>query len=386
MKQTDYRRMEELSQDGLGYREIADILQIDLIDVIDYIEGQKNTEQGKSSTPIDRRNAIKKYFLEDKMSIEEIANKLRISEALVKEDLLAKGIAPNAKRNNDSSFPETGTKESILANRRKVVTESYGKVTIAEMAKELGVSTTTVNQVIKDLKKEGIIGGIELRGRVSKSRQAKIDDRRKNVISLYGKINVRDIARELGAGLNTIRRDIQFLQDEGILPQERYPIITSTEKQREMQNRRKIVADLYGKVPIAELASNFNVTPGTISNDIRFLKDEGILPQGRVVARRKKPKKNKPSEKQPEKSNNNPRVTSKEEIKTQISGIMDLYRAGKIDDAINKLQMLRNRVGISPKKARLYVDIIGMLEDRRGSSQKESVKKSEHGTDDDVER
>lgn len=326
MKQTDYRRMEELSQDGLGYREIADILQIDLIDVIDYIEGQKNTEQGKSSTPIDRRNAIKKYFLEDKMSIEEIANKLRISEALVKEDLLAKGIAPNAKRNNDSSFPETGTKESILANRRKVVTESYGKVTIAEMAKELGVSTTTVNQVIKDLKKEGIIGGIELRGRVSKSRQAKIDDRRKNVISLYGKINVRDIARELGAGLNTIRRDIQFLQDEG------------------------------------------------------------ILPQGRVVARRKKPKKNKPSEKQPEKSNNNPRVTSKEEIKTQISGIMDLYRAGKIDDAINKLQMLRNRVGISPKKARLYVDIIGMLEDRRGSSQKESVKKSEHGTDDDVER
>ena len=65
---------------------------------------------------------------------------------------------------------------------------------------------------------------------------------------------------------------------------------------------------------------------------------------------------------------------------------MDLYRAGKIDDAINKLEMLRNRVGISPKKARLYVDIIGMLEDRRGSSQKESVKKSEHGTDDDVER
>lgn len=48
---------------------------------------------------INRRELIKKMFLEDDMSVEEIASKLGVSNAFVKEDLLMLGINPSHPKN-----------------------------------------------------------------------------------------------------------------------------------------------------------------------------------------------------------------------------------------------------------------------------------------------
>lgn len=93
----DYKKMEELAKDGVDYGKIADILDIDLRTVINHIEGQKitgdDTQSDVKKYGTSRREDVAKLRLEQRMSVKEIAVELKISESLVREDLMAMGIS-----------------------------------------------------------------------------------------------------------------------------------------------------------------------------------------------------------------------------------------------------------------------------------------------------
>lgn len=81
--------IEKLLKQNMSYSKIAGLLGISLIDVINY-----DIKRGSIDTPSNRRRTIKRMFLEDELSIEEIKSYLGLSIVQVKEDLIMMGVDP----------------------------------------------------------------------------------------------------------------------------------------------------------------------------------------------------------------------------------------------------------------------------------------------------
>ena len=97
---------------------------------------------------------------------------------------------------------KTGKIENLTKNkieqRRKIVASLYGENYISELAEMLGVSTTTINDDIRVLKREGVLDNKrELRGRKTKKKQMELRERRKKVASLYGRKSKEENCRNI---------------------------------------------------------------------------------------------------------------------------------------------------------------------------------------------
>ena len=348
------KKIDELLEQNMSYGEIADLLGIDLIDVINYDNERIRTKRElQNIPPANRKKSIKKKFLEDEMSVPEIAKDLGISEKQVNEDLTMTGIDPklpiplrkqlleNAKKrkndvsenkstsktevggiiatrlkianllfekgisedeiykifsdisqdvidwhiqyvknhnitgyeevNNDTpketEAPEGeeksvfGTRPNIIKRRKAVYELVRKKKTSGEIASELGISIITVEKDIVYIRKQVLI---EIRGKKKKKKEK----RRRELISLYGKLSIEQLARRFEVAESTIKGDIKYLIETGQI---------EDEASEEVERRRQAIPELRKQFYITEIAAMFGVSTWTINNDIKWLKEHGII-------------------------------------------------------------------------------------------------------------
>ena len=295
------KKIDELLEQNMSYGKIADLLGIDLIDVINY-DSQRITTKRKiklQNIPANRKKAIKKMFLEDEMSVPEIAEDLGISEKQVKEDLAMMGIDPklppilrkqlleNAKkRKNDVSENKNTSKTEvggIIATRLK----------IANLLFEKGISEDEIYRIFSDIPQDVIdwhiqyvknhnITGYEGIGIPEATKPEKdeksvfgtrpnIIERRKAVYELTRKKKTEgEIASELGISIATVENDLVFLRKQGIIE-------NKGTKQEQKEKRQQELKDLYGKLSIEELATRYKVAESTIRDDIKYLIETGQI-------------------------------------------------------------------------------------------------------------
>ena len=296
------KKIDELLEQNMSYGEIADLLGIDLIDVINYDNERIRTKRELQNIPANRKKAIKKKFLEDEMSVPEIAKDLGISEKQVKEDLTMMGIDPNLsiplrkqllenakKRENDVSENKNTSKAEtggIIATRLK----------IANLLFEKGISEDEIYKIFSDIpqdvidwhiqyvKNHNITGYEEVNNDTPKETEApeeeeksvfgtrpEIIERRKSVYKLIGKKKTTgEIASALGISRATVENDISFLKRKGIIED------NGTEHDRKEKRRRELIS-LYGKLSIKQLARRFEVAEITIKGDIKYLIETGQI-------------------------------------------------------------------------------------------------------------
>ena len=158
------KKIDELLEQNMSYGEIADLLGINLIDVINYDnERTKDKKERKvENTPANRKKSINKMFLEDEMSVEEIASKIGISKKQVEEDLTMMGIDPklplalrkqlleNAKKRKNDDLESKSTSKTevggIIATRLK----------IANLLFEKGISEDEIYRIFSDIPQDVI--------------------------------------------------------------------------------------------------------------------------------------------------------------------------------------------------------------------------------------
>ena len=295
------KKIDELLEQNMSYGKIADLLGIDLIDVIDYDNKRVKAKKTKElqNIPANRKKAIKKKFLEDEMSVSEIADDLGISEKQVNEDLTMLGIDPKLppalrkqllentkKRKNDVSENKSTSKTEvggIIATRLK----------IANLLFEKGISEDEIYRIFSDIpqdvidwhiqyvKNHNITGyeGIDIHevtkpGKEEKSAfgtRPNIIERRKAVYELVRKNKLEgEIASELGISIITVENDLSFLRKQGIIE-------NKGTKQERKEKRRKELINLYGTLSIEELAKKYGVSKSTIIDDIEYLRKTGQL-------------------------------------------------------------------------------------------------------------
>lgn len=293
------KKIDELLEQNMSYGKIADLLGIDLIDVINYDNERIRTKRELQNIPANRKKAIKEMFLEDEMSVLEIADDLGISEKQVKEDLTMMGIDPklppalrkqlleNAKkRKNDVSKSKNTSKAEtggIIATRLK----------IANLLFEKGISENEIYRIFSDIpqdvidwhiqyvKNHNITGyeGIDIPEVAKPEKDEKsvfgtrpnIIERRKAVYELTRKKKTSgEIASELGISIATVENDLVFLRKQGLIE-------NKGTKQEQKERRQQDLKGLYGKLSIKQLAVNFGVSESTIIEDIRYLEKTGQL-------------------------------------------------------------------------------------------------------------
>ena len=295
------KKIDELLEQNMSYGKIADLLGIDLIDVINYDNQRIRTKRVRKlqNIPTNRKKAIKKMFLEDEMSVSEIADNLGISEKQVNEDLTMLGIDPklpiplrkqlleNAKkRKNDVSENKSTSKTEvggIIATRLK----------IANLLFEKGISEDEIYRIFSDIpqdvidwhiqyvKNHNITGyeGIDIPEAAKPEKDEKsvfgtrpnIIERRKAVYELTRKKKTAgEIASELGISIATVENDLVFLRKQGIIE-------NKGTKQEQKEKRQQELKDLYGKLSIEELATRYKVAESTIRDDIKYLIEAGQI-------------------------------------------------------------------------------------------------------------
>lgn len=262
------KNVDELLEQNMSYGEIADLLGINLIDVINYDNQRIRTKrklQNISDMPANRKKAIKKMFLEDEMSVSEIANNLGISEKQVNEDLTMMGIPPKLPPVLKSVF---GTRPEII-ERRKAVYKLIGKKkTSGEIASELGISRATVENDFAFLRKQGLIEDKGTKQEQKEKRQPDSEEtkrRRLAIPELRKKFYISEIAEMFGVSTWTINNDIRWLKKEGLIDAtEEIRGRRTRKKVQSIESRRKRVASLYGKKDRKEIASILGVGESTI--------------------------------------------------------------------------------------------------------------------------
>ena len=258
------RKIDELLEQNMSYGKIADLLGIDLIDVINYDNQKIRTKRELQNIPANRKKAIKKMFLEDEMSVSEIADNLGISEKQVNEDLTMMGIDPklplvlrkqlleNAKKRKNHSSENKNTSKTevggIISTRLKI-------------ASELGISRATVENDIVFLRKQGLI---EDKG----TKQEQKEKRQQELKGLCGKLSIKELAIRYEVAESTIRDDIKYLIETGQI---------EDETSEEVKRRRLAIPELRKKFYVSEIAEMFGVSTWTTNNDIRWLKKEGLI-------------------------------------------------------------------------------------------------------------
>ena len=250
-----YKKIEELFSQGESYGEIADEVNMDILDVITYL--QKLEEKGETKkTNTNRRTTVRRLY-EEGRTIESIVAELHISETLVKEDLLSFGIIPDLGIVPEEEKTEQGEDESELQ-------QTEGEP--AEEEKKTKSNPKGENP-----------------------RFASIKERRKRVEQLYDNgIDEEDIANELGVSVRVVERDIDAILDARRFKDENIPMETENdstsklteEEQENIRKRRNKVEQLYkeGKT-VSEIAEELRVEKSIIIADIKILMRDKRIPE-----------------------------------------------------------------------------------------------------------
>ena len=250
-----YKKIEELFSQGKSYGEIADEVNMDILDVITYL--QKLEEKGETKkTNTNRRTTVRRLY-EEGRTIESIVAELHISETLVKEDLLSFGIIPDLGIVPEEEKTEQGEDESELQ-------QTEGEP--AEEEKKTKSNPKGEN-----------------------SRSISIKERRKIVEQLYDNgMDEEDIANELGVSVRVVERDIDAILDARRFKDENIPMETENdstsklteEEQENIRKRRNKVEQLYkeGKT-VSEIAEELRVEKSIIIADIKILMRDKRIPE-----------------------------------------------------------------------------------------------------------
>ena len=296
------KKINELLEQNMSYGEIADLLGIGLIDVINYDNQKIRTKRELQNIPANRKKAIKKMFLEDEMSVSEIADNLGISEKQVNEDLTMMGIDPklplvlrkqlleNAKKRKNHSSENKNTSKTevggIISTRLKIASLLFEKgVSEDEIYRIFGdIPQDVIDWYIQYVKNHNITGYEEANNDIQKEAatpeekrrsvfgtRTEIIERRKAVYKLIGnKKTSGEITSELGISRATVENDIVFLRKQGLIEDK-------GTKQEQKEKRQQELKGLCGKLSIKELAIRYEVAESTIRDDIKYLIETGQI-------------------------------------------------------------------------------------------------------------
>ena len=185
--------------------------------------------------------------------------------------------------------------------------------------------------------------------------------------------NVKQIAEELGVTVSIANNDVRVLLKDGkIEPRKK-------ELPKGLSSRKKIV-DLYdsGK-DIKEITNELGLTIPTIKKDINYLKVKGLI----EIDPDREPKvlKNKGLNESPKRkrSKMNEGVVRRKYFSMMIEHILDLYKKGEIDKAIEYLESLANETNLQGEAKEKFQEIMDMLQSKINSSEKHIVIEEQKG-------
>ena len=192
------KKIDELLKQNMSYGEIADLLGVDLIDVINYVD-EKNVKSVFGARPniIERRKAVYKLAREDKQGL-EIASELGISITTVENDL--------AFLRHNGILKNTGIRQKRKEERLQELIGLYGKISIKDLAERYGVAINTIRDDINDLIKEG-----KLKDEPSRNKKIKLE-----IAELQEEFYISEIAKKYGVSVKTIEKLILELKREGL--------------------------------------------------------------------------------------------------------------------------------------------------------------------------
>ena len=298
-------KIESLYRKNKSYGEIADELDLSIIEVMEYLQ-QIKSDKSTETVITDRKTMVKRLYEEGK-TLEEIANNLNISDALVKEDLLSFGIIPGiTKRRVKGKEEESPNKQEMEVGERVKKEEEFGNISKShilgikerrekveklydegieeeEIASRLGVS---VRVVIRDI--EALLDARMIQDKSSKAKiddniekeeeEAKILKRREQIERLYkqGK-SAKEIAEELGISVLIVKNDINILVKRKIIERRVEKENGGDDVRKEDdEKRREEVERLYNEgITVTEIVQRLNVSRDKIYRRHRCIRKGG---------------------------------------------------------------------------------------------------------------
>ena len=311
-QESKYMKIEALYRENRSYGEIADELNLSILEVMEYLQQIKLNKFTETEIS-DRKTMVKKLYEEGK-TLEEIANNLNISETLVKEDLLAFGIIPGIelvreKRKEEQSQDKQKSEEEKIVNKKEVIGKTPKSHILGikerrekveklydegmeeeEIASKLGVSVRVVKRDIEALLDIRMIQDkstkVKIDDNLKKEEEARILKRREQIERLYkeGK-SAQEIAEELGISKEIVIEDIKILIRDGKLPKGNRKEFSKDRKERIVNKRKKIfeerrkkVAELYNEGrSLEEIAEELSISVLVVKNDINILVGRKII-------------------------------------------------------------------------------------------------------------
>lgn len=259
--------------------------------------------------------------------------------------------------------------EENVRKRREQVAFWYSKgINRRAIAEKLGVSSVDIIHAdITYLTRKGIITKREP-SREEKVR--KIEKRREKVIVLWEKgKGKKEIASELGETVSKINNDVRYLLRIG-------KIKPCKKELPRLTKRREKVASLYndGRT-IEEIAKELGVLDVTIKSDINYLKVKGVI---KIDSERepkilKGKKQNDVDGEKSHKPKGNLRVAQRKYYTMMIAYIMDFYKKGDIDSAIQYLETLAGEANFDEDTKEKLQEIMDMLQRKKGDSEEHFV-------------
>lgn len=259
-------------------------------------------------------------------------------------------------------------KEEVRKRREKVAILYSKGLSRRQIALEVGIpSIDIIHADIAYLIKNGIV---EKQGPSTREKNQKIKARREKVAELWENgENFKQIAEELGVAVSMINSDIRaLLRNRKISPHKK--------ELPELVKRRKKVVDLYnnGK-SIKEIARKLGVSIVTIKRDINYLRVKGIIEIEPDVEPKISKYENSDSvnEVQKSKTKVSARLAHKKYYSMMIEHILDLYKKGDIDEAIQYLESLANEMNLQGEVNEKLQEIMDILQSRQENSDKHIV-------------
>ena len=364
-QESKYMKIDALYRENKSYGEIADELNLSILEVMEYLQ-QIKLNKSTEAVISDRKTMVKKLYEEGK-TLEEIANNLNISEALVKEDLLAFGIIPGIelvkeKGKEEQSQDKQESEEEKIVNKKEVIGKTPKSHILGikerrekveklydegmeeeEIASKLGVSVRVVRRDIEALLDARMIQDKSTKAKIDdnlkKEEEARILKRREQIERLYkeGK-SAQEIAEELGISKEIVIEDIKILIRDGKLPKGNRKEFSKDRKERIVNRRKKIfeerrkkVAELYNEGrSLEEIAEKLGVTVWIVRNDIN------VLVRRKIIKRR--------VDKQVKKESEGNEIR-KEEDEERRKKVEKLYNEGTaVAEIIQRLNVSRNKI------------------------------------------
>ncbi len=275
----DYKSMEELAEEGMSYGKIADILDVDLRTVVEYLEGLKSQAGKRENEAIQygasRREQIAQLRLEQKMSVADIAKKMEISESFVKEDLMAMGIdafslEPTAKPKKNTNKERMNSKPDIPSTQTESPeAEAERRRQIVRLMYEKDKKPEEIYSMFSDIPRSVISKDIRymLRNKIYRARDVSV----------------------------VVRPDTSIQSESSDERLKTKSKTTRASKTQRSERREKLLDLLRGKkMTQKQMAEALGVSQPTVSADIRYLIEAGIITKEDISAKGKKKEEEKP--------------------------------------------------------------------------------------------